>query len=131
MNKVISTILTGVLVTLMTTGSAIAGHKMYDVTITNLTQAETFTPILVASSKKPIELFTLGMVASPALTDIAERGDLDAMTALLIGANPNNLVGIANSSGLLAPGASVTVTVSAKSARQPASQSPYPRHCLR
>ena len=115
MNKVISTILTGMLVTLMTTGSANAGHEMYDVTITNLTQAETFTPILVASSKKPVELFTLGSIASPELTDIAERGDVTNMTALII-ANPD-MVDIANSGGLLMPGHSVTVTVSAQGAK--------------
>lgn len=114
MNKVISTLLTGVLGALITTGSAIAG-QMYEVTITNLTQAETFTPILVASSKKPVELFTLGSIASPELTDIAERGDVTNMTALII-ANPD-MVDIANSGGLLMPGHSVTVTVSAKGAK--------------
>ena len=115
MNKVISTILTGVLVTLMTTGSAIAGHKMYEVTITNLTQAETFTPVLVASSRKSVKLFTLGEAASPELTDIAEGGDVSAMTAMLL-ANPH-VVDVADSGGLLIPGASVTVTVSAKGAK--------------
>lgn len=120
MNKVISTILTGVLLTLMTTGPAIAGHKMYEVTITNLTQAETFTPIMVASSRKSVKLFTLGEAASPELTAIAEGGDVSAMTAMLL-ANPQ-VVDVADSSGLvpdglLVPGASVTVTVSAKGAK--------------
>ena len=120
MNKVISTILTGVLLTLMTTGPAIAGHKMYEVTITNLTQAETFTPIMVASSRKSVKLFKLGEAASPELTAIAEGGDVSAMTAMLL-ANPQ-VVDVADSSGLvpdglLVPGASVTVTVSAKGAK--------------
>ena len=115
MNKVISTVLTGMLVTLMTTGSAIAGPQMYEVTITNLTQAETFTPVLVASSRKSVKLFTPGEAASPELTDIAEGGDVSAMTAMLL-ANPH-VVDVADSGGLLIPGASVTVTVSAQGAK--------------
>jgi len=114
MNKMISTVLTGLLVTLMAASSAYADYeddsdKTYEVTITNLTQAQRFTPILVASHKKGVRL------ASPELADIAEGGAVGAMTALLL-ANPD-VIDVADSGGLLNPGDSVTVVVSANDAR--------------
>ncbi len=49
------------------------GHKTYKVTITNLTNAIIFTPILVASHKKGLApLFVLGKPASDELTEIAD-----------------------------------------------------------
>ncbi len=115
----ISTVLTGFLVALMAASSANADddsdNKTYEVTITNLTQAQRFTPILVASHKKGVRLFELGETASPELADIAEGGAVGAMTALLL-ANPD-VIDVADSGGLLSPGDSVTVVVSADDAR--------------
>jgi len=119
MNKMISTVLTGFLVALMATSSANADddsdNKTYEVTITNLTQAQRFTPILVASTHKSVRLFEPGEAASPELADIAEGGAVGAMTGLLL-ANPD-VIDVADSGGLLNPGDSVTVVVSADDAR--------------
>ena len=121
MKKIIIKVITGLFVVLMAPTSANAGGSSYEVTITNLTQAEKFTPILVASSKKSVKLFKLGDPASSELTDIAEGGDISGMTGLLL-ANPD-VVDVANSAallpphGLLEPGDSVTVTVSAMGAK--------------
>jgi hypothetical protein len=130
MNKIITKVITGLFVVLMMSTTAQAGddsdsdsggsgNNMYRVTITNLTQAEKFTPILVASSRKRVKLFDLGEAASPELARLAEGGAVDQLTALL---EPHT-VDIANSfellppHGLLEPGDSVTVMVSAKGAK--------------
>ena len=130
MNKIITKVITGLFVVLMMSTTAHAGddsdsdsgnrgNKMYKVTITNLTQAQRFTPILVASSKKRVKLFDLGEAASPELAMLAEGGAVGPLTALL---GPHT-VDIDNSAddlpphGLLEPGDSVTVMVSAKGAR--------------
>ena len=126
MNKIITNVITGLFVVLMMSPMAHAdddsdsdnGKNMYKVTITNLTQAEKFTPILVASSRKRVKLFDLGEPASPELARLAEGGAVDLLTTLL---EPHT-VDIANSSdllpdGLLQPGDSVTVMVSAKGAK--------------
>jgi hypothetical protein len=99
---------------ILTSSSAFAGgHKIYEVTITNITNAIIFTPILVASHKKGLApLFELGSPASADMTEIAERGNTDPLTATL-SADPD-VVAVGNSGGLLDPGASVTVIVSAE-----------------
>ena len=83
----------------------------YEVTITNLTRAQLFTPILVASHRRGVQIFELGSSASVELSALAEGGDVAPLTAALE-AN-HKVIDVANSAGLLNPGASVTVTVSA------------------
>jgi archaellum component FlaF (FlaF/FlaG flagellin family) len=87
------------------------GKAYYEVTVTNLTRAQTFTPILVASHYKGVKLFELGSPASNELTALAEGGDVAPLTTALQ-AN-DKVIDTKNSGGLLMPGQSVTVTVSA------------------
>ena len=82
----------------------------YEVTVTNLTRGQQFTPILVASHKAGVRLFELGTPATPELKTLAEEGNVAPLTALLLG-NPN-VRDVVNSGGLLNPGASVTQRVS-------------------
>ena len=75
------------------------------VSVTNLTRATWFTPLLVSAHPASFKPFTEGSAASVELQSIAEAGDTTGMQALLpAGAtkvvNPNN--------GPLKPGASVT-----------------------
>ena len=92
--------------------SALAdGKANYDVTITNLTNSITFTPILVASHRKPVTIFELGSPASKDLSMVAEAGNIAPLTATL--KENKQVVDVQNSGGLLAPGASVSVRVSA------------------
>ena len=88
------------------------GNTTYDVTITNITNAINFTPILVASHRKGISLYEPGSPASDELTAIAEGGDTAPLAAVLA-ADPR-VADVQNSGGLLEPGQSVTVTVSAR-----------------
>ena len=101
------------LVSVMTVASPAfaAGGPSYHVTITNLTNAISFTPILVASHRREVSIFELGAPASDDLTAIAEGGDTSLLAATLDG-NPR-VVDIQSTGGLLGPGQSVTVIVSA------------------
>lgn len=89
-----------------------SGNTSYEVTITNLTRAQVFTPILVTSHRKGVHIFELGSEASSDLSALAEGGDVAPLTATLE-AN-YKVADVGNSGGLLMPGASVTVTVSAQ-----------------
>jgi len=88
------------------------GNPTYHVTITNLTNAIIFTPILVASHRRPISIFELGAPASTELSTIAEGGDVGPMTTALN--DHSDVIDVQNSGGLLMPGHSVTVIVSAR-----------------
>ena len=94
---------------------AIAGDdEKFKVTITNLTRGQSFTPILVASHKKGVKLFKLGMPASLELEMLAEGGATGPLRDLLLG---NELVkDVKTSGGLLGPGESVSVSVESSGA---------------
>jgi hypothetical protein len=97
---------------IMTTMPAAAdGGRSYQVTITNLTHAINFTPILVASHRDGVSIFEPGSAASTDLQRVAEGGDIAPMSATLL-ANPR-VKDVQNSGGLLGPGQSVSVTVKA------------------
>jgi len=89
-----------------------SGNHTYKVTITNLTNSINLTPILIASHRKNVSIFEAGEAASPEMTAIAEGGDI-APLATLLEHNPR-VSDVQNSEGLLAPGKSVSVTVSAR-----------------
>ncbi len=113
MKKKIGILLGCVLVISLFSTVALAdrGSFYYEVTITNLTRGETFTPILVATHKKGVKLFTPGSPANDELAMLAEGGDTVPLANLLL-MYPR--VGhIANSGGLLAPGQSVSIIVKA------------------
>lgn len=81
----------------------------FEVTITNLTRGQQFTPVLVVTHKSSVKLFTLGQPASPALAILAEEGSTAPLAAAL-----SSLAGtgqVVSGSGLTNPGASVTLIV--------------------
>lgn len=88
----------------------VAGASEYRVVVTNLTQAQAFTPILVASHRQGHPLFTLGHSASAELEAVAEGGDTGPLQTRL---ETNDDVETASSAGLLGPGESVTIDVTA------------------
>jgi len=91
--------------------SALAsGSKIYKVTITNITNSITFTPILVASHRKKASVFKLGERASDALAEIAESGSPASLAAML---ETDYHATVESSGGQLLPGESITVEVSA------------------
>ncbi len=91
--------------------STAATAPRFEVTVTNLTRGQQFTPILVASHRKGVRLFTLGSPASSELATLAEEGNTAPLAALLL-ATPG-VSDIAASAGLLNPGQSVTISVDA------------------
>ena len=66
--------------------SAVQG-RTYEVTITNLTDGQPFTPALVATHKGNDEFFTVGKAASFGLQEIAENGNNTPMFNRVSGDN--------------------------------------------
>lgn len=116
MNKILAKTSALLAVTALSFSSAVFAGDQYEVTITNLTRAQAFTPILVASHKQGVELFKLGAPASSELAALAEGGDVAPLTAVL---NADKRVkGTSHSAGLTMPGASTTLVVSADDANR-------------
>jgi hypothetical protein len=92
-------------------------RQTFEVTITNLTKAQRFTPVLVASHEAGLKLFEPGGPASPELRLLAEEGNFGPLAAQL--AATGKTLGLTNTpppppaSNLIDPGESVTVTVDA------------------
>ena len=85
--------------------------RYYDVTITNVTRDQSFTPILAATHGDGVRLFRLGDPASPALAELAESGATQPLADLLA-ANPQ-VSNVTTSAGLLDAGKSVTLRIAA------------------
>ena len=81
----------------------------YQITITNLTQSQFFTPILVATHKRGMPVFVPGSPASSDLEALAEGGDISLLKGTLDASS--DVHETVASDGLLGPGQSVTLTV--------------------
>jgi hypothetical protein len=89
--------------------SAADDGASFEVTVTNVTRGQQFTPIFVAVHEKGVNLFTLGDPASDPLATLAEQGDTGPLSALL-SAMPE-VKEVVTAGPLLDPGDSRTVTV--------------------
>lgn len=87
--------------------TSLASAAEYEVSITNLTAGVHFTPLIVSAHSPDVAIFRTGTEASTQLQAIAEGGDVSSMAALLesVGAS------VGTGAGLLAPGATTTITV--------------------
>lgn len=83
----------------------------YEVTITNITRGQTFTPQLVVAHNPYVSLFELGEPASPELAILAESGNTQPLTELLNGSGDVGEVKTVD--GLLGPGESVVTEINA------------------
>jgi len=81
----------------------------YEITVTNVTRGQQFTPILAASHRAGVSLFSPGDPASSELATLAEEGDTGPLTALLA-ADPDVLE-VVTAGPLLDPGATRTISV--------------------
>ena len=91
-------------------GTAHAQYRaQYEVSITNITAGQTFTPQLVVSHKRRASLFELGGEASEALEILAEDGD----TGPLIDDLVNDSTQAETIGGLLGPGETASIALSA------------------
>lgn len=99
---------------LLAAQSALADRygSTFEVTITNITSGQTFTPLLVVSHSRRVNLFELGEPAINELAIVAEAGDVGPLAAFLSGLR-GKVLATADSGGLLGPGDSVTVEVPA------------------
>lgn len=87
------------------------GRWNYEVTVTNITYNQQFTPLLLATHKPEIALFKLGQPASPELATLAEEGNVAPLRALLQ-ASPL-VTATTAAAGLLNPGKSLTFQIQA------------------
>ncbi len=89
-----------------------SGVRRFEVSITNITKGQTFTPILVATHRGGVQIFELGSEASAELEAVAEAGDTGPLAAFLEGLPEVNDVQVV--AGLLGPGQTATVAVDAR-----------------
>lgn len=81
----------------------------FDVTVSNLTNAQPLSPIAVIAHPSGYSVFAIGSAASVGLEELAEGGD---NTALLAAANADSMVAAVISGGAaIGPAGSETVTV--------------------
>ncbi|OED39958.1 hypothetical protein AB833_13150 [Chromatiales bacterium (ex Bugula neritina AB1)] len=85
-------------------------NRKYQVTVTNITPAIAFTPILAATHNSSVALFQLGSMASDELGALAEGGATDPLEGELSGAH--GVAETTTTSGLLMGGETVEFEIS-------------------
>jgi hypothetical protein len=87
----------------------------YEVTVTNITYQQRFTPLLLATHEPTVAFFTLGAPASSGLRTLAEEGNVAPLKAALdaSAAVSQTVAG----SALLDPGKSITFQIQGNPAR--------------
>ncbi|MCI0634839.1 MAG: spondin domain-containing protein [Actinobacteria bacterium] len=84
--------------------SADAPVATYEVTVTNLTEGQAFTPPVVATHRATVDRFDVGAAASFEVQEIAENGRLGPMLSLVQGSkHVNDSAFIADGSAMPAP----------------------------
>ncbi len=92
--------------------NALADQQVYEVSVTNITKGQTFTPILVVAHRPDVHLFELGQPAGSELEVMAEAGNIAPLEALLTTMQGD--VGDTNTNGaLLGPGETVVIPITA------------------
>jgi len=86
----------------------------YEVTVTNVTRGQYFTPFLAVTHRPSVELFKLGTPAAPQLKALAEQGDTAPFFQLLTGNAA--VTQVLPGGGLTHPGAHYTFTIEARPA---------------
>lgn len=103
-------LITGLLVAgALSSAVATASERTITVDITNLTNAITFTPLLVSAHDRYSHLYQVGTPASANLQAMAEGGDISGLVADLTSVSANFVANPAG--GLLGPGASTSATL--------------------
>ena len=99
-----------ILILILTNGLSFADQerykKKYEITITNLTRGQVFSPPIVINHNSNFSLFTLGEEASDELAVLAEGGDTGPLVDLIDGVYPYAVAG-----GPIMPGDSESVTL--------------------
>jgi hypothetical protein len=99
-------------VLMLGSGMALAGQLQYEVTITNLTKGQPFSPTVVAIHNGRMDpIFTVGEPSSEGIWRIAEGGDTSVLAPQL--SADSNVYDVMVSDGPFLPGQSVTVVLNA------------------
>jgi hypothetical protein len=86
--------------------------QTYEITITNLTSGQSFTPILAATHTKDVRFFSLGAAPSDEMADLAEGGATGGLQDYLE-TMPDYVMDITGTDGgLIGPGQSRTIYLS-------------------
>ena len=113
MHKTIARSLQGILALALLQVSALAAAApFYEITITNLTRGQVFSPPLIATHRAGIKLFTVGEAASPGLAALAQDG-LTAGLAEELSALPE-VNHVEETGAPIPPGESMTIVVPAE-----------------
>lgn len=67
----------------VTASHAAPSLRVYDVTITNLTSGQPLTPPVVATHRRPVDVFEVGEAASFEVKEIAENGNVEPLADAL------------------------------------------------
>ncbi len=115
MKKMNITIVVMLIAFLTSTSAHANNQRLYEVTITNVTKAIQFTPILVATHSSDFKIFEVGKPAIPELALLAEDGNPGPLAEVALASG--KVAGSANSADvlgtppLLFPGQTVTLQV--------------------
>jgi hypothetical protein len=91
--------------------------RTYEITIDNLTVGQWFTPAVVGTHRRAVDVFEVGAPASLGVREVAENGNLEPLvTALSADKHVSDVVVAASPSGPppIAPGGSVTFEITAE-----------------
>ncbi|MEE9346230.1 MAG: spondin domain-containing protein [Methylococcales bacterium] len=100
-------------ITLLITANLVVAGGRYKVSITNITKGQTFTPQMVATHARRVNLFTLGKAASDSLGILAESGNPEPLTNDLL-AKGRAVSDVQTIAGLLAPGQTSTIEMTSR-----------------
>ena len=84
-------------------------NRAFEVTVTNITKGEIFTPIMVASHRRGVKLFEIGEPADQDLEILAEGGNTEPLSTSLL--SSGLALDVVTADGPLLPGHSVTLQV--------------------
>lgn len=88
------------------------GSDTFEVTITNITRGQQFTPLLLVTHRRSVQLFRLGQPATPQLATLAEEGNVAPLKSVLDGNAA--VAGTVAGSGLTDPGKSTTLRIATR-----------------
>lgn len=88
---------------------------MYEITVTNITKGQSFTPLLGVTHNRAIKAFEVGEMASNELGILAESGNIAPLKALLDAST--KVTSTAMTQGLLNPGETTSFTIDGKKFR--------------
>lgn len=88
-----------------------AEAQTYEVTVTNITKGQTFTPILALTHASNVSVFELGEEASAELETLAEAGGIDDLRNALE-TSGQNVPDTGTNGAMLTPGQTTTIEIS-------------------